>query len=179
MNNNKNTILAILGLITITVLVYGIWSAVVKTAPQTGDVTGEGVVCTLDAMQCPDGSWIGRSGPRCQFVCPKGAGTPAATATVEVGLNQKITPLAESITVLDVIEDSRCPLDVQCIQAGTVRVRVRIEGGMGTATETFPLNGTITTETEAMTLIAVKPQKVSVGDIPDNQYRFVFAVSKR
>lgn len=30
----------------------------------------EGVVCTADAMQCPDGSWVGRSGPKCEFVCP-------------------------------------------------------------------------------------------------------------
>jgi hypothetical protein len=26
--------------------------------------------CSQDAMQCPDGSFVGRSGPHCQFVCP-------------------------------------------------------------------------------------------------------------
>ena len=26
--------------------------------------------CTMDAMQCPDGSYIGRSGLNCQFACP-------------------------------------------------------------------------------------------------------------
>lgn len=26
-------------------------------------------MCTMDAMQCPDGSWVGRSGPNCEFVC--------------------------------------------------------------------------------------------------------------
>jgi len=30
----------------------------------------EPVFCTADAMQCPDGSWVGRTGPKCQFVCP-------------------------------------------------------------------------------------------------------------
>ncbi len=29
------------------------------------------VVCTQDAMQCPDGSWVGRTGPNCEFVCPE------------------------------------------------------------------------------------------------------------
>ena len=29
------------------------------------------VVCTQDAMQCPDGSWVARSGPKCEFVCPQ------------------------------------------------------------------------------------------------------------
>jgi len=30
----------------------------------------EHVACTEDAMQCPDGSWVGRTGPNCEFVCP-------------------------------------------------------------------------------------------------------------
>lgn len=35
-------------------------------------------MCTMDAMQCPDGSWTGRSGPNCEFVCPgqTGGGSP-------------------------------------------------------------------------------------------------------
>jgi hypothetical protein len=28
------------------------------------------ILCTLDAMECPDGSYVGRSGPNCEFVCP-------------------------------------------------------------------------------------------------------------
>lgn len=27
------------------------------------------VACTADAMQCPDGSFVGRTGPNCEFVC--------------------------------------------------------------------------------------------------------------
>lgn len=30
----------------------------------------EPVACTMDAMQCPDGSYVGRSGPNCEFICP-------------------------------------------------------------------------------------------------------------
>lgn len=33
--------------------------------------TQEQHACTMDARQCPDGSWVGRSGPKCEFVCPK------------------------------------------------------------------------------------------------------------
>lgn len=29
------------------------------------------VMCTADAMQCPDGSYVGRTGQNCQFVCPE------------------------------------------------------------------------------------------------------------
>lgn len=28
------------------------------------------IACTADAMQCPDGSWVGRTGPNCEFICP-------------------------------------------------------------------------------------------------------------
>lgn len=28
-----------------------------------------GVMCTADAMQCPDGRYVGRSGPNCEFKC--------------------------------------------------------------------------------------------------------------
>ena len=33
--------------------------------------TGGQIVCTKEAMQCSDGSWVGRSGAKCEFVCPK------------------------------------------------------------------------------------------------------------
>jgi hypothetical protein len=34
------------------------------------EVSSTSVACTMDAMQCPDGSYVGRTGPDCQFVCP-------------------------------------------------------------------------------------------------------------
>src|SRR3989344_156540 len=33
----------------------------------------EGLFCTADAMQCPDGGYVGRTGPNCEFVCPEEA----------------------------------------------------------------------------------------------------------
>ena len=29
------------------------------------------VACTTDAVQCPDGSYVGRSGSNCEFICPE------------------------------------------------------------------------------------------------------------
>ena len=29
------------------------------------------VACMADAKQCPDGSYVGRSGPNCEFICPQ------------------------------------------------------------------------------------------------------------
>jgi hypothetical protein len=36
-----------------------------------GQDDGEQVFCTADAMMCPDGSYVGREGPNCEFkACP-------------------------------------------------------------------------------------------------------------
>ncbi len=37
----------------------------------------EGVFCTLDVKQCPDGSYVPRRGPNCVFVCPTPTGSVA------------------------------------------------------------------------------------------------------
>lgn len=37
------------------------------TPPSPGDKV---VACTMDAKQCPDGSYVGRTGPNCEFICP-------------------------------------------------------------------------------------------------------------
>ena len=43
---------------------------------------GAAVVCTLDAKLCPDGSYVGRTGPNCEFAaCPIGNGTSTGTTT--------------------------------------------------------------------------------------------------
>lgn len=36
-----------------------------------GNDVREPIACTADAMQCPDGSYVGRTGPNCEFVCPE------------------------------------------------------------------------------------------------------------
>lgn len=41
------------------------WTLPMAQAPQQ-----ETVFCTADAMQCPDGTFVGRTGPNCEFVCP-------------------------------------------------------------------------------------------------------------
>ena len=40
------------------------------------------VACTEDALMCPDGSYIGRTGPKCEFVCP----TPSDQQTASIDI---------------------------------------------------------------------------------------------
>ena len=43
--------------------------------------------CTMEAMQCPDGSYVGRQGPNCAFApCPVATSTPPVVATSTAAL---------------------------------------------------------------------------------------------
>jgi hypothetical protein len=59
------------------VLLIGVVYLSKKPAPYTGQ---EPVACTAEAMVCPDGSAVGRSGPNCEFAaCPPMTPTPTPT----------------------------------------------------------------------------------------------------
>lgn len=93
------------------------------------------VACTDEAKICPDGSSVGRTGPNCEFTeCPivtePQRDVPATTSvTTEWSLNIAGTQNEVTILPTSIEEDSRCPKDVMCIQAGTVRVRTVLTNG--------------------------------------------------
>lgn len=103
----------------------------------------------------------------------------AGSATLEARIGQSVSALDVTITPKAVIEDSRCPADVQCIWAGRVRITVTLTSGLGTSDQEFTLGQTITTEAETVTLVEVTPAMKSNTDITPAQYRFIFEVKKR
>ncbi len=48
-----------------------------NTKPAAEVINEEIVACTADAMMCPDGSYVGRTGPDCEFICPSALEIPA------------------------------------------------------------------------------------------------------
>ncbi|MBU2330043.1 hypothetical protein KKG57_01095, partial [Patescibacteria group bacterium] len=94
-------------------------------------------------------------------------------------LNEVVEAWSVTVQPLEVIEDSRCPTDVQCIQAGTVLVQVKLTDGLGESTAEFTLGTTITTEVFSVTLTDVSPAKVSTDSLTDADYRFTFSIEKR
>ncbi|MDB5244465.1 MAG: hypothetical protein JWN18_335 [Parcubacteria group bacterium] len=131
-------------------------------------------VCTDEAMICPDGSSVGRTGPNCSFApCPHVLG--ADSSTVTLSLNESTDVLGTTLKVFALAEDSRCPVDVQCIQAGTVRVRVGV--GTAVADHTFTLGESQTVGNLVITLTSVTPkEKRSTETIKAEDYRFTFTV---
>lgn len=138
---------------------------------------GTGYVCTQEAKICPDGTAVGRTGPSCEFAaCPLATTTPEKQATV-AALNQRILNMDVHITPLEVIEDSRCPMGVYCIQAGTVRVKVRLEGPGGTQIETMTMGSPVSFGNKHVTLMSVAPVKSAKTPIAPSDYRFTFSVA--
>ncbi|HRH25552.1 MAG TPA: hypothetical protein PLD99_01185 [Parcubacteria group bacterium] len=83
-----------------------------------------------------------------------------------------------SIKPTEVVQDSRCPVNVNCIWAGTLKVKVEVYSGLGASTPTIELGGSITTEAEEIKLVSVSPEKMQ-GETLANDYKFVFEVTKR
>ncbi|HEY9480731.1 MAG TPA: hypothetical protein VIR98_00690 [Candidatus Paceibacterota bacterium] len=65
-------------IVVLILLIAGITYAYRTHEPETQGIP-PGVVCTMDAKLCPDGSYVGRQGPNCEFAqCP---GTSSSSGT--------------------------------------------------------------------------------------------------
>lgn len=97
--------------------------------------------------------------------------------TVTAKLGQNITFNGVVGTIISVAEDSRCPTDVQCIQAGTVRVNGHFTYGTQAQDVTLGLNQTYSLSGHSITLLQVTPDKVSTKTINPSNYTFTFLVN--
>jgi hypothetical protein len=101
----------------------------------------------------------------------------SAGAMVQMG--ETVEVLGVKITPQTLLEDSRCPSDVVCIQAGTVRVNTEVVCDSGTLEQVFVLNETVETEVGKITLLRVEPNPESTASIESGQYVFYFEVRAR
>lgn len=79
MNTTAKVILWIIVIAVIGIAIYAfVYSGNGRTSAfdDASNTAAIGTICTLDAKMCPDGSYVGRTGPNCEFVCP-----PASTST--------------------------------------------------------------------------------------------------
>jgi hypothetical protein len=64
------------------------------------------VACTMDAKLCPDGSYVGRTGPNCEFApCPE---SPTQQPTTNNYLNIPFTPQAPFANWKDIRQGAGC-----------------------------------------------------------------------
>lgn len=82
------------------------------------DNSSDGIYCTMEAKQCPDGSYVGRTGPKCEFTaCPQ-TGTSEFNKPITMRVSEKIIFSDSFSLTLQEINDSRCKPGVQCIWQG-------------------------------------------------------------
>ena len=76
-----------------------------------------------------------------------------------------------TVRPLAVIEDSRCPAEVQCIWAGRVRIRAEVSGG---GLHELTLGEPLAVSGGTLTLVDVRPSKRTPEAVAPRSYQFTF-----
>jgi hypothetical protein len=100
----------------------------------------------------------------------------AGPTTLALGQRGAIGGFA--VTPLRVEEDSRCPAGVQCIQAGTVRLAVRIAGPARRQPVMALARPARLDSGSWLTLCTVTPYPAAPGRIRPSAYRFGFVLGR-
>ena len=184
------TAVALLGLVAFVLFLNAANTSTKGADEVIEDVT---VACTQEAMICPDGSAVGREGVNCEFVaCPvsePATSTPADTQSDNESNNTPEnnqsattarlggTTMISGVTIkpIELISDSRCPVGVECIWAGTVELRAVLTSAQMQGEYVLRLGDPLTLGAQTVTLVDVSPDKTQT-DTNDSTYQFEFAV---
>ena len=102
------------------------------------------------------------------------AAPPSAGPTARLGQYAFIDGLR--IRPIRVVEDSRCPSNVQCVWAGRLVVETEISGRAPYQLRTLELGKpeAVAVAGGSLTLAAAEPAKLAGAEIPRNAYLFTF-----
>lgn len=180
MTNSKALFLIALVLILASIVGYGIWrDKKITTIPEKDQV-----VCTMEARLCPDGSYVGRSGPKCEFTaCPSIPSNPTQNPpittpqpeTITARLGQTVNLFGVQAVLAELVSDSRCAEGVQCVWAGTVEVKVRATYAGFSQDVVLTLNTPYSLGGHTVTLIDATPAKTT-RTVDPSQYVFTFKI---
>ncbi len=142
------------------------------------------VSCTMEAKICPDGTAVGRIGPNCEFALCPGVSTETPLPTVistntdiTLGLGQTGSVGGIIVKFNSLVQDSRCPVDVYCIQAGTVKISADLVNGTYRETKILSLSDSpYSFLGYQVSITSVNPVRQSGKEILVNQYKVTFHV---
>jgi hypothetical protein len=95
-----------------------------------------------------------------------------------IKIGETMTAGALTLKAIRVIEDSRCPADVQCIQAGRVRLEVQASSPQGTNTIILGSDTSLTHGKYIISLVGVTPTTKSSQQIKASDYIFTISVAE-
>jgi plastocyanin len=134
----------------IVILALAVVAGAVYAYRTNDDMPGsENVVCTLDAKICPDGSYVGRVGPNCEFaLCP---GEPANSSSVNstssiMGRVQTASSTLSATTsvslqkagIVTYTDSGFSPKTIIVAKGGTVQFINKSRGNMWIASDPHP-----------------------------------------
>jgi hypothetical protein len=97
---------------------------------------------------------------------------------VTIGLGQTRSAAGLEITFNDFIQESRCPVDAQCIEAGAVVVNVAMKSGDKEVVRNFPSDeAPFEFEGYKISITKIAPDLKSGEEIEENDYRITFYVA--
>jgi len=102
------------------------------------------------------------------------ATVPAAQAGATAAVGETAYVNGLHVRPVAVLEDSRCPTNVQCVWAGRLVVRSEVVGGSWRRTLDLELGKSQQVADGALTLIAATPGKVAGVEVDPRAYRFTF-----
>lgn len=97
--------------------------------------------------------------------------------SVDARLGQTVNVDGPRVTPLEVLEDSRCPMEARCIRAGSVRLKVRIVTGAIRAVREMASDKPLQVADGQLELVGVTPPRSVRGPIKPSDYRFSFKFS--
>lgn len=167
----KTTVLIIIPFLLVSLGVFFYSNSNIFSSPTKKTV----IKCTLEEKICPDGSLVYRAGTECEFTaCP--LLPKPETSTLAIKQTGFISGLA--ITVNSLTGDSRCPMDVQCIQKGNVTLNITIADE-----QNHSITRTISSDSEALLfygksiiISSISPEPISSKKIEQRDYRITFRV---
>jgi hypothetical protein len=103
----------------------------------------------------------------CATIPPASAGPTAALGEVAYSNGLKVRPL-------QVLEDSRCPINAVCVWAGRLIVRSEVIGGNWRQMRDIEMGQAQQIADGALTLVSIQPSKQAGAEIDPRAYRFTF-----
>lgn len=113
--------------------------------------------------------------PGCAVIpdAPNVVGTPVPAGTA-VAIDRPVRLGGIVVTPKEVVEDSRCPTDVQCVWAGRLIVRTRIDGDGWRDTTDIRLGESYGTHGHVVALVSAEPGTVAGSETARPLYRFLY-----
>ena len=112
----------------------------------------------------------------CVVIPDTAPGAPPAPQGSAIALGQAVQVGAVVATPLEVVEDSRCPINARCVWAGRLVVKTRIDGAGWRDTADLTLGEPWSTHKVVLALTSGEPGRMAGEgqETPKEAYRFTY-----